>query len=100
MSSASPLDDDLRVFLGGAFSAEAVDRLDLVRDGLSRRSAERRQALRRSFRQLIDERRLDLRSWAQLTDVDFEKVEELYAYLDACHRYLFDGATDFPYAPY
>ncbi|CAL9524986.1 hypothetical protein [Streptomyces sp. enrichment culture] len=95
-----PIDDDLQVFLGGAFSAEVVDRLDHIRDGLGKRSPERQESLRRSFRQLIEERLLDLRSWAQLTDIDFDSMDELYDYLQGCYAYLFEGADSFPEAPY
>ncbi|MFE9253423.1 hypothetical protein [Streptomyces sp. NPDC007088] len=95
----SDIDPDLRTFLGGAFSAEVVDRLDHLRPGLNRMPAERLTALRRSFRALIDQRSMRLPDWARTTDTDFETEEELYNYLQECYAYLFEGAATFPEAP-
>ncbi|GGV67169.1 hypothetical protein GCM10010277_75570 [Streptomyces longisporoflavus] len=95
-----PIDRDLQTFLGGAFSAEVVDRLDHIRDGLVRRPPERREALRSNFRSLIDERALDLRSWAQMTDIDFDSLDDLYEYLEGCYAYFFNSAATYPEAPY
>lgn len=88
-----------RDFISITFCADVVDHLDEVRDGMAYKKAENLQALREDFLGIIENREITPLEWSVLTDVDLETEDEIYAYLEACYHYLFEGAEDFPEAP-
>ncbi|MFC7623474.1 hypothetical protein [Microlunatus sp. GCM10028923] len=102
MVDAEPyaMDPSLKSFVSIAFSAEVAGSLEDVRRGLPRRGEAALLKLRADFRDLVDNRRLTLREFCMMSDLDFDTEVELYSYLHAAYDYLFENAETPPDPPW
>ena len=94
------MDQALETFLSVALSADGAVDLESTRRGLPRRGPERLNELRGNFRDLIEHRRLSVREWSMINDLDFDDEDALYTYLGAAYEYLFEGAETPPDPPW
>lgn len=94
------MDKALLSFLSVALSSDGAVDLESTRKGLPRRGPERLNELRESLHDLIEHRRLSLREWSLINDLDFDDEDALYAYLGEAYDYLFEGAETPPQPPW
>lgn len=94
------MNQHLQTFIRVGLSADGAAALHETRDGFKHEPTERVAELRESLHDLIEHRRLSLREWSMINDMDFDDEDALYAYLREAYGYLFEGAETPPAPPW
>lgn len=94
------MDQNLKTLIRVAVSADGAAALHETRDGFKHEPAEKVAELREGLHDLIEHRRLSLREWSMINDLDFDDEDGLYAYLGGAYDYLFEGAETPPAPPW
>jgi hypothetical protein len=94
------LDPRLAAFIGVVLAPEVVVRIRAARRWMGCQPVEHRDQLRDALLELIEGRRLTLREWSQINDLEFADVGSLYGYLGAVYDFFFRDSPDPPQPPW
>ncbi|MFJ4187503.1 hypothetical protein [Kitasatospora sp. NPDC089509] len=86
----------MRQYLNVEMAFSSMERLKTT---ISRSNPAWGEDLQRWFTQLFEERDLTRGEYCELTWVEFETDEEMYAYLEKLHTYLFLDQGELPLPP-